>query len=187
LLEDGWLRSFQEGRPVDRSGAPIPFLTYPAIDFLAARARPEMTVFEYGSGASTLWWASRVASVQAAEHHPEWHALVSKKLPANATVHLRSLDDKVSYPRLAIDTGGQYSLIAIDGRLRVRCSQFAVDALSPSGVILWDDSQRSYYEPGYRALHQRGFRRLDFSGLRPTVNEKTTTSIFYRDGNCLGI
>lgn len=187
LLEDGWFRSFNEGRPVDFQGNPIPFITYPAWEFLRRRIRPDMIVFEYGSGASTLWWAARVKEVFSAEHQAEWHARISQLAPSNATIYFQPLDDKEAYARLALKPGKLFSIIVIDGRERVRCAQHAVKALAPEGVIMWDNSERKKYGPGFHFLQERGFRRLEFIGLSPGVNEKSETSIFYRPGNCLGI
>jgi hypothetical protein len=187
LLEDGWFRSFAEGRPVDRQGNPVPFITYPAWEFLRRRIRPEMRVFEYGSGASTLWWAVRVKEIFSAEYQPEWYARISKQAPRNATVYLQPLGDKEAYARLAKKPGKQFCIVVIDGRERVRCALHAVEALAPDGVIVWDNSDREKYEPGFRFLKERGFRRLEFVGLSPGVNERSETSIFYRPGNCLEI
>src|SRR5688572_22901839 len=63
LREQGWLRSYRERRPVTQGGEPIPWYTYSAIDFLAERLPPDATVFEFGAGHSTLWYARRVARV----------------------------------------------------------------------------------------------------------------------------
>jgi hypothetical protein len=83
--QDGWFRSFEEGAAVDRDGKPLPWYTYPAIEFLQARVRPEMVIFEYGCGNSTLWWAKRVAEVVSVEHDGEWYRRVAARVPPNVT------------------------------------------------------------------------------------------------------
>jgi hypothetical protein len=60
LKDDGWFRSCREQASVDANGNPIPWITYPAIEFLVKRINNQLSVFEYGCGNSTLWWASRV-------------------------------------------------------------------------------------------------------------------------------
>src|SRR5215471_14401630 len=50
FLESGWLESLLREKPVDKAGAPIPWYTYPAIDFIEARIGRRLRVFEYGSG-----------------------------------------------------------------------------------------------------------------------------------------
>src|SRR5262245_66641616 len=90
LHDDGWFRSFASGLPVDAAGRPLPWLAYPAIEFLARRVQPEWRVFEYGCGNSTLWWASRVREVIACEHDRAWAERLRPQLPANVT--LRQVD-----------------------------------------------------------------------------------------------
>lgn len=63
LATSGWLRSRRDKAAVDRSGQPLPWFTYPSVQFIATRIGRGLSVFEYGSGASTLWWAARVRTV----------------------------------------------------------------------------------------------------------------------------
>jgi hypothetical protein len=61
------LQSAVRNAPVDAHGEPVPWYTYPAIDYLRQLDFSDKTVFEYGSGYSTLFWASaarRVVSVE---------------------------------------------------------------------------------------------------------------------------
>jgi precorrin-6B methylase 2 len=185
LHDDGWFRSFAEGRSVDLEGNPIPFITYPALDFLKRRIRPEMVVFEYGSGASTLWWASHVRRVVACEHDPEWYRKVAAEALSNVTLILRPIER--GYADVVLEQSEPFDIVMIDGRDRVHCARNCVQALKPGGVIIWDNSDREKYVEGFRFLHEQGFRRLEFTGPIPTGNLKSETSIFYRSDNCLGL
>jgi hypothetical protein len=187
LKTDGWLRSFREGRPVDAAGKPIPWLTYPAIEFLAARTRPEWRVFEYGAGASTRWWAARVADVTSVEHDPAWHARVAADLPANVTLLHVPLEPRGPYAATAARWPHAFDVVVIDGRDRVRCVDAALEALKPSGVIVFDNTDREDYRPGLERLAAARFRKLEFIGLIPVFHQKSETAILYRDGNCLGL
>jgi hypothetical protein len=69
----------------------------------------------------------------------------------------------------------------------VNCALNAVSALAASGVIIWDNAERPEYASGIAGLEQQQFRRLDFDGLGPVNSYGWRTSIFYRDGNCLGV
>jgi hypothetical protein len=60
-------------------------------------------------------------------------------------------------------------------------------ALRPGGVIVYDNTDRSEYAEGLRALAEAGFRQVEFVGLAPMVDFKSETSIFFRIENCLGI
>jgi precorrin-6B methylase 2 len=187
LLETGWIPSLTEGESVDEDGEPIPWLTYPAIAFLAARVRREMHVFEFGSGNSTVWWSRRVNSVTAVEHDPAWVERVRPRLPANAHVDHVPRDIDGDYCRAVHLGGTRFDVVVVDGRDRVNCGLQAAEALEPGGVIVWDNSERRRYAPGLDALAAQGFRRLPFAGLSPLGSSASETSILYREANCLGI
>ena len=49
------------------------WLTFGAIEFIEKIVKPNMTVFEYGSGGSTLFWSQKVEKVFSVEHNKEWY------------------------------------------------------------------------------------------------------------------
>jgi hypothetical protein len=66
LFNYAHLRSAAQRRPVNPDGEPVPWYTYPAIEYLRQLDFSNAAVFEYGSGHSTLFWsiaARRVVSV----------------------------------------------------------------------------------------------------------------------------
>ena len=85
-----------------------------------------------------------------------------------------------------IETDGG-DLIIIDGRDRLNCLKQAIEALTHNGVIIFDDTQRSKYSQAYEYSKRKGFRSLNFEGLKPTGFEIERTTILYREKNCLGI
>ena len=187
LEKCGWLQSRLSGASVTRDGKPIPWITYPALALLEQRVTPEMDVFEFGSGNSTLWWASRVRSVRAVEHDEKWARRVKAHLPANASVTHVPLEPGGVYATMASRAERAFHIVVVDGRDRVNCAMSSVGALRPDGVLLWDNSERSRYAGGLRELAKCGFRQLDLQGLAPIGIQATQTSILYRDGNCFGI
>jgi hypothetical protein len=50
----------------------MPWITFSSIDLLEKIIQPGMKVFEYGSGGSTLFWASRVKNIVSVEHDKGW-------------------------------------------------------------------------------------------------------------------
>ncbi|MFU8812919.1 MAG: class I SAM-dependent methyltransferase [Balneolaceae bacterium] len=181
----GWFRSFRENRSVDAAGRPIPWITYPAIDLLEQRLPADASVFEYGSGLGTLWWAERVGRITAVEHSRKWAEMVEKKLPDNATLIVRDIEK--GYEKSILESGEMYDLIIIDGRRRAGCVSYSLQALTERGVILFDDSAREKYGEGLQRLRENGFRQLPLRGFSPIEFLPCETSIFYRDGNCLGL
>src|ERR1043165_4945404 len=76
----------------------IPWFSYAAIDFLEDFIKPHMSVFEYGSGGSTLFFARRAKSVWSIEDNPRWFDLVSRRVQEkgarNVTLKLHPFDFK---------------------------------------------------------------------------------------------
>lgn len=187
LAQIGWLRSVKEGLPVDQTGNYLPWFTYPAIYFLNARIKPEMVVFEYGSGHSTLWWSKRVSRVISYEHEIVWFRFFEKKIPANVEYSHRDFFYGGEYSKAILGHHNEIDIVVIDGRDRVNCAKNSLGALRDNGVIIWDNSDRIKYDEGYSYLMQNGFKRLDFEGHGPINFSGWCTSIFYRKNNCLDL
>ncbi len=187
LFEMGWFESYRRKAVVDRAGTPIPWITYPSLSFLEGRIGKDLAVFEWGSGNSTLWWADRVMRVVSCEHDKAWYEKVRNLLPTNAEVSHIPLTGGREYASAILDYVDAFDIVVIDGRDRVNCARNVLPALKPGGVIVWDNSDRSSYQDGYDFLVGSGFRRIDFFGPGPVNLYSWSTSIFYRDGNCLGL
>jgi hypothetical protein len=74
-----WNRSFLTPPLEDE----IPWVNYTAIDMLRRILRPDMRVFEYGTGGSTLFFARRVAALVSVEHDPGWAGAVREAMTKN--------------------------------------------------------------------------------------------------------
>ena len=68
----------------------LPWWTFSAIAEVEAHlaAHPGARVFEYGSGASTIWLARRAGAVISVEHDTGWYRHVSDHVASFAHVHL---------------------------------------------------------------------------------------------------
>jgi hypothetical protein len=184
LRESGFLRSFFHGMPVDRNGNPLPWMNYPAIMFLNERLKPQMRVFEYGSGSSTRFLSDRVASVCSVEHDKYWFERVRKTVTAdNVTLLHRNLEGDGAYCRAIRDGGGVFDLVIVDGRDRVNCVRQALGYLSPGGVLLLDNSERPRYRPAHDLMNGAGFKSLNFTGLLPLDSCNSHGTLFYKDAN----
>ena len=184
LVEIGWFRSFKEKRSVDKDGNSVPWIAYPAIDFIKSRIKNDMKVFEYGSGASTSWWARLVKEIDSVEHNEKWFELVQKTKPTNSNVFLETGEE---YFSRIVSMDKKYDIVFIDGLDRNKCVEPSLSGLKENGIIIWDDSQLEEYNSGYEILYKNGFKHLFFTGISPVYNDKVETSIFYRADNCLGI
>ena len=188
LEKEGWNASILKGMPVDREGKHLPWITYGAIYFLMERILKEHSVFEYGSGNSTLWFAERAGRIISIEHDKYWYQKLGEKTANLSNVEYKLLDlASGDYESEILNYNSEFDILFIDGRNRVKCAKTSLKALNDKGVIIWDDTSRERYQEGYDYLKANGFKRLDFRGLSPGKGEAKSTSIFYREENCLDI
>jgi SAM-dependent methyltransferase len=173
-------------RPLDLE---IPWFSYAAIDFLDDRLRTHLTVFEYGSGGSTLFFAKRARSVLAVEDNPSWYDLVTRRVQErgfpNVEVELHPFDFKSAegFERsayLLAMPDRKFDVIVVDGseewtQVRPTCFQLAERHVSPGGMIVLDDSWR--YE-SVRASHKA--KRLEvFQSVGPGRPGVTSTDVYF--------
>jgi hypothetical protein len=102
LQSSGWLESIRTRQPL-RGGKPIPWFTYPAIEFFDSMVLEGKSVLEVGSGFSTLYWAQRGCRGVSLEIDPEWANSLSQTLSGIADSDLISVinvSDSLLKPRL---------------------------------------------------------------------------------------
>jgi predicted O-methyltransferase YrrM len=172
----------KERRSVDRAGRSVPWFTYPAIDFLAQLDYAKRRVFEYGSGASTLFWAERAGHVVAVESEPAWYEIVRAKAPSNCELILSSSDVDVYAGQ--IRGRDQFDVVVIDGtgESRPMCCRRALEHVRPGGMIILDNSD--LWLKSASILRHAGLIQVDFTGFAPLESHAHTTSVFLtRDFN----
>jgi len=186
LRKTGWVRSYIQRKPIDAEGNALPWMNYAAIDFLKKRLHADIRLFEWGSGYSTLFFASRVKSIVSVEYNEHWFNLIKQQVPSNVEVRYRPLDSG-HYVSDITTNNETYHLIVIDGRERVKCFAACLEKLHETGVILLDDSDRNDYQAAFALASAQGFRHIDFIGLKPRSHKQHQTTVFYKTGNCMGI
>lgn len=210
LLDVGWFRAFEASASVGANREPIPWVTYPFIDFISDRLKPNMELFEFGSGNSTLYYASRVRSVTTVEHDPVWYQKVREGLPRNVSIRLCD-PPADGYSRAAVASNQRYDIIVVDGIDRHECTgsvetaprsaevgpltcwcrsccvRNSLPALRDTGVVILDDSERERFADIYSFLEHHSFRHIDFWGISPGLFYRKCTTVFYRSPNCLDI
>ncbi len=187
LASIGWFTAFDHHQAVDADNQPIPWVTYSFIDFIKDRLDKELSIFEYGSGNSTLFYAKRVKRVVSVEHDKAWYKKIVKEKAANAEMIFTNLSTNGEYSQKAALLGEKFDVIIVDGRDRVNCCKHSIAALSEHGVLVLDDSERKNYQAARVFLTAKGFKELSFSGISPGLFYNKATSVFYKSNNCLAI
>lgn len=187
LYETGWSRSVIEGKPVDKEGNALPWISIPTIELLKEKDLSQLFVFEYGAGNSTIWFSKRVNKIVSIEHDKEWFEFVQKMIDANnSKVYFKELSYGGDYSRSILDYN-DVDIALVDGRDRVNCAKNALTQLSEKGVIILDDAQRENYKEAKEYILSKGFKTLNLVGMNVGRAMKKVTTIFYRENNCLGI
>lgn len=167
----------------------IPWFSYAAIDFLEGFLRPQMTVCEYGSGGSTIFFARRVKNVFSIEDNKRWYELVSARLRQvgmeNVTLVLRPFDFKKTEgfrhsAYLHSIPDARFDVIVIDGseewtQVRPICFEKAESRVKRGGIIVVDDSWRY---PGLRQNHHAQRVKI-FKSVGPGRPGVTSTDVFF--------
>lgn len=167
-------------KPVRKIEPPFkPLLCSKSIEFFDAIVSPDMTVFEFGSGASTLWLAQRARHVISVEHDEEWFREVKRALREHALhADVWLITDLEEYPRAILDLpAAMYgpwinvfvpwiNVVFVDGfdRTRNECIAHSMGKITPGGWLVVDDSQWAKLRPGLRLLSD--WKCTDFTGER---------------------
>lgn len=86
--ELGQWKSIKTGMCIDVSNNPIPWYTYPAIEYLSQLDLSKQCIFEYGAGNSSRFWGSRAKELISVEHNRAWFELVNKNKLNNQQIIL---------------------------------------------------------------------------------------------------
>lgn len=180
-------RTIDEKCCVDKDNNPIPWYTYPAIEYLSQFDYNDKKVFEFGVGYSSLFWAKRALSVISVEDNDEWYQKwLNNFNEPNLT--LKQRDEGEPYYNAISEDNIKYDIIIIDGKYRSECAKTAVQSLNAGGIIILDDSDRVNtsieYKSAIETLRQHDLIQIDFFGFCPMNNYTKTTSLFLsRDFN----
>lgn len=187
MHETGWVESLKRGYPCNKDGMEVPWMNYSIIAILKERLNKNISMFEYGCGYSTLFYSRLVRDVIALEYDKKWLDHIKQKSPENVQWVYKAQDIDGEYCRAITEFDRAFDVVIVDGRDRVNCVKQSVPRLSQSGVLLLDDSSREKYAKALEFVHAAGFRSLNIEGLKPTGRKIDRTTVFYRDGNCLGL
>ena len=165
----------------DGKSRPLPWITYPCIEFLNRLDLSDCNVFEYGSVSSTLYWSDKSESVTSVEKDRQWFDKVQERLPLNCTLSHAGAD--LDYIDGINHYGCKFDIIVIDGAVRYPCAQEALKNISNRGLIILDNTE--WYPDTAKLLTSAGYTQIDFIGFAPINAFPSTTSIFYKSNELI--
>jgi hypothetical protein len=170
-----------DGIPCDGRGEPLPWMTYPLIEFLRTLDLSDCHVFEFGAGSSTLFWAQRTATVTSVEKNEAWFRRLQAGRPANCKLIWCPHD--CDYIAALAQQEQLFDVIVVDGAVRYPCAEAAIEHVTEQGLILLDNTE--WYPQTAKRISAAGFTQIDFSGFGPINAFTSTTSLFFRDPQLL--
>ena len=164
-----------------KNGEPLPWYTYPCIDFIKNRSYTDKSVLEFGAGQSTLWWAKRAKHVVSLEGDKGWYEKIASAMPQNVELHLVSMKSATACVSDVNKVLGKnrcrYDVIVIDGLYRYEMTDIAKSLMTEDGMIICDNAEGFGF---YEAFKNSGLNRVDFYGNVPGVVLPHATSIFFK-------
>ncbi len=181
----------------------IPWITFEAKKWLEKYLKPDMIVFEYGSGGSTFFFQKHVKKIISIEHNRNWYKKMMKLLkkkdifsnsyflnepekPLKRNTKKDNYQSKhKTYSNMtfkkyvnSIDKYPQkyFDVIFIDGRARNSCVKKSITKIRQDGIIILDNSQRKRYQESFSLFNK--YKRIDFYGFGPYRFTPWQTSVW---------
>jgi hypothetical protein len=175
-IAHGFARSAEEGFSVDHQGRPLPRIARPVIDFMFQLDLSQLSIFEYGGGASTFYWDRNCASLVTAESDKDWANRIAQGVGPRARILYRP--ERQSFVDAILETNDRYDIILIDAlpAFRRGCVGPALERLSKRGMIILDDA--TFYPHAAEALRNAGLIEIDVTGFSALEDNLQTTSLF---------
>jgi len=176
----GQYKSIKNSSSINGRGKPIPWYTYPAIEFLNQFDFSDKKVFEFGSGNSSFYWSDKCLSLISIEHDQNWFNKIKKNIRSNQRLFLRKNKDEYGKSINSFKT--KFDIIIIDGVFRQDCSMQVKKNLNlESGIVILDNSDW-YAETAKFLRDSLNMIQIDFHGFGPINSYTWTTSLFLTRG-----
>ena len=131
-IDYGHLLSKNKQEAIDTNNNPIPWFTYPSIDYLRQLDLSNKIMLEWGSGNSSLFFAQRVKELYSIDHNIEWYEKVKQFKIKNQTLVFADTDYELKPKEFNV----KFDIILIDGVKREACSKEATKMLNNGGLII---------------------------------------------------
>lgn len=142
------------GQRVDETlGILEPWYVNTCMDRIKQMDLSDKIVFEYGLGASTIWWATKAKKLVGVDHNQDWLEKTDMELCA------KGIENKTRLFRINTHEGDttaardlyvtlynaeeKPNIVIVDGVHRYECAEYAVNVLKPE-ILIVDNHQQDY-------------------------------------------
>ena len=143
LNKVGWFYSAKHQISVNGKRNYLPWYSYAFIHYIQDKSFDDFSIFEFGSGNSTLWWSHRCRELISIEHDITFYNLMKDKMPNNVDYKCCNQDN---YSDTVKNYKNYFEIIIIDGVQRNKCVNNCLGALKGNGVIIFDNSDREEFK-----------------------------------------
>jgi predicted O-methyltransferase YrrM len=147
-----------------------------------------MNIFEYGSGYSTLFFAKYCNNVISSEAREKWRDLTTNLASENGLENINiNLVPKHEFVQSISSHDRKFDIIIVDSEFRNDCITISTDFITEDGIIILDNSERSELYKSLDYMKSKGFKNIEFMGIKPNSDMPSRTTIFYRENNIFNI
>jgi hypothetical protein len=172
----GQYRTIKRWDCIDSNDDPIPWYSYPAIEYIKQLDLSDKSIFEYGSGNSTRFWVDRCKKLVSVEDNKEWFDKIRARISPSVEYNL--FEKKEDYIKSIRQFPDEFDVIIIDGSHRYDCAVEAIKKLRNDGFIILDNSD--WKELTSKLLRDADLIEVDMSGFGPINGYTWTTSFYFR-------
>jgi hypothetical protein len=178
-----------------RFDSSLPDMAEPALKWINENIRPSETLFEWGSGGSTFWFADRVKELYSVEHSLPFFSYVKEHYlyenydninmlfaPEDAQAHSKYKDyyDERSYKRycesILAYPSRSFDWVIINGKARTVCLELAFSVIKYGGIIVVNDTDKIEYGTAVSKYRSKAIEVFDFKGFKmPFMRQGHTT------------
>lgn len=189
-INTGHFISSIKNKSINKFNKPIPWYTYPCIDFIEKIDFSEKKILEFGAGQSTLWWGKKSKNVLSFENDLLWFEKISSQKSSNTEILFLNSSEEIEINTCNNNKIKDYcpDVIIIDGGVdRYKTLKISSEYIKNDGIIIIDNSEGYYKKednfkiyPMLNFLNKKNYQRIDFYGYAPGVILPHTTSIFFK-------
>jgi L-rhamnose mutarotase len=202
-----WINSSKIGLTVNSKNDFIPWYCFDAINYLEKKITNSDNIFEFGCGASTLFFFKKKCRIISLETNKKWFKAIINLVLTNSdnikfspiindnyfkfnNLEIYLIEDGLNndeYQNFSINIANKknilFDYIVVDSLKRHLCCINSLDALKPSGTIILDDSERKNYQKTFDFFAKKNFLLHEFIGIAPAQLKLKKTSFFSKKSN----